>query len=145
MALSATNVEEEYHGRVDDLVQLLKELTEIEQQIEDKDQPKPNPELWDGVVTAVEDHVGDIGLPFSPKDLDRHSDPFLSAPAWQGDHISVEIEWRDGQLHVLTTILPHVTEPCSVFYYGFVSDIEQTNLNKLAEWAKSISPEEIMK
>lgn len=134
-------IETEYRKRVDDLVELLNDLGEIDQRIETENLTEPRAEYWEDIVAAVQDHVGEIGLPLDPENLDRRGDPYLNAPGWQGDHIGINVEWRDEGLYVQTHILPHFAGHDIPFYRGFVSNLTTPKIDERTEWAKSLSPE----
>lgn len=139
-----TRTEEQYHERVDDLVELLNELISIDQQIKENEGSEVDPEMWAELVNAVEEHIGEIGLPLDPMNFDKHSTPYLNAPSYQGDHIGVYIEWKSDGLHVTAHVLPHIAGLDVLFYGGAVGELSESTIEQASNSVKQISPDEAL-
>lgn len=139
-----STAEDEFHDRVDDLAELLFELREIYQRIDQDDQMKPQPDVWFDIVDAVENHVGPIGLPIKPGEIDDWSSVSVTAPSYQVDYISVTVKWDEHGLQVLTTIMPHFAGDDLEFYDGSVDEMTREKINERGEHAKTLSPEDCL-
>ena len=144
MQKTTSTVEDEYHNRVDDLTELLFELCEISQRIDQDDRMEPQPDVWFDIVDAVENHVGPVGIPIKPREIDDWSSVSVTAPSYQDDHISVTVKWDEHGFRVLTTILPHFAGDDLEFYDGSVDEMTREKINERREHAKTLSPEDYL-
>lgn len=134
-------VEDEYHKRVDDLAGLLSEIVEIYDRVDEANQAEPHADEWYDIVDAVENHIGPIGFPPAPREITDWESVLVHAPAYQGDHVEVAIQWDTNGLNMVCAVL-HFVRQERVLINGPVADLDDEVIEEFCERAKAISPQE---
>jgi len=154
--IDTVDIEEMYEERINDLFKALSELAELSiepvadistkaanQSVEVTDPPEAK-QAWETIQQVFREYIEQndelesrqVGGPCDT-DSDLSTPLVINGPPWQGDHISMQVEYRygEGSVHINADHMQCPPNQIYPAYQGPADELTQTEIDNLHEQA----------